>query len=185
MSSVLRLCGVVLATIVLNACGAIPVSTDFNPEWHMPAAPVYAWMARPQNKLDPMVDNDLMEARVHRAVDEQLAAKGFSLGASEGQANVLVTYHVGVEEKLDINTFHSSYGYYPCWHCWGGGYGTDVWVTQYTEGKLVIDVVDAQTKKLVWRGSASRRVPTFKTPQERDTYIRETVVAIFKQFTPS
>ncbi len=104
----LRLCGVVLATVVLNACGAIPVSTDFDPEWHMPATPVYAWMARPHGKLDPMVDNDLVETRIHRAVDEQLAAKGLIQGASEAQANVLVTYHIGEEEKLDINTFHSN-----------------------------------------------------------------------------
>lgn len=185
MNSVLRLCGAVLATMVLNACGAIPVSTDFNPEWQRPATPVYAWMVRPPSKIDPMIDNDLVEARIHRAVDEQLAAKGFSLSKAEGPANVLVTYHVGEEEKVDINTFHSNFGYYPCWQCWGGGFGSDVSVSQYTEGKLIIDVVDAQTKKLVWRGAASRRLPTFKTPQERDIYIRETVAAIFKKFTPS
>ena len=185
MNTMLRLCGVFLTTVVLNACGAIPVSTDFNPEWQMPASPSYAWMKRPSNKLDPMVDNDLVEARVHRAVDEQLAAKGFALAASEGAANVLVTYHIGEEEKLDINSFHSSYGYYPCWHCWGPRYDSDIWVSQYTEGKLVIDIVDAQTKKLVWRGAAERRVPSFKTPQERDTYMRQTVTAIFQKFTPN
>ena len=184
MNIVLRLCGVLLATIVLNACGAIPVSTDFDPEWHMPASPVYAWLNRPMHNVDPMVDNDLVESRIHRAVDDQLAAKGFSLAAPQAQANLLVTYHIGEEEKLDINSFHSHYGYYPCWGCWGPGFDSDIWVSQYTQGKLVIDIVDAQTQKLVWRGVASRRVPDFKTPQERDTYIRESVDAIFKKFMP-
>ena len=185
MNIVLRLCGVLLAAVVLNACGAIPVSTDFDPEWHVPASPVYAWMSRPTHNADPMVDNDLVEARIHRAVDEQLAAKGFSEASAQSQANVLVTYHIGEEERLDINTFHSHYGYYPCWGCWGPGFDSDVWVSQYTQGKLVIDMVDAQTKKLVWRGVSERRLPTFKTPQERDAYMRETVTAIFKKFTPS
>lgn len=184
MKTVLRLCGVLLATLVLNACGAIPVSTDSNPEWTMPAQPAYVWMKRPAHNVDPMVDNDLVEARVKRAVDEQLAAKGFSLAVSEAAANVLVTYHIGEEEKLDINTFHSNFGYYPCWHCWGPGFNNDIWVSQYTQGKLVIDIVDAQTRKLVWRGVAERRVPSFDSPQERDAYMRETVAAIFKKFSP-
>ncbi|MDB6061210.1 MAG: hypothetical protein JWM78_1313 [Verrucomicrobiaceae bacterium] len=185
MNIMLRLCGVLLTTAVLNACGAIPVSTDFDPEWHQPASATFAWLPKPAHSVDPMVDNDLVAARIHRAVDEQLEAKGFTATASEAQASVLVTYHIGEEEKLDINTFHSNFGYYPCWHCWGPGFDNDVWVSQYTQGKLVIDVVDAQTKKLVWRGVASRRVPDFKSPQERDTYMRETVAAIFKKFTPS
>ena len=182
-NNVLRLCGVLLAASLLSACGAIPVSTDFDPAWQIPPAPVYAWMKRPLLKLDPLVDNDLMEARIQRAVDEQLAAKGFSMAAAAAQANVLVTYHVGEEDKLDVSGFHASYGYYPCWRCGGPGFDSDLWVSQYTQGKLVIDLVDAQTKKLVWRGEALRRVPDFKTPQQRDTYVRETVAAIFKKFT--
>jgi hypothetical protein len=57
-----------------------------------------------------------------------------------------------------------------------------VWVSQYTQGKLIIDMVDAKTKRLVWRGIASRRLPTFDSPQERDQFIRESVTAIFKKF---
>lgn len=184
MNKWLRICGVLLAAVVLNACGAIPVSTDYDPNWQMPATPNYAWMSRPMHKADPMVDNDLVAGRVHRAVDDQLAAKGFSLVEKESDASVLVAYHIGEEEKLDINTFHSNFGYYPCWRCWGPGFDNDISVTQYTQGKLIIDMVDAKTKQLVWRGIASRRVPDFKTPQERDKYIRESVAAIFKKFPP-
>lgn len=181
MNKWLRVCGVVLAAVVLNACAGIPVSTDYDPGWQMPANPTYAWMVRPKHLVDPMVDNDLVSARVHRAVDEQLAGMGFTL-ADEAAATVLVTYHIGEEEKLDINTFHSSFGYYPCWHCWGPGFDNDIWVTQYTQGKLIIDMVDAKTKRLVWRGVASRRVPSLDTPQQRDKYIQESVAAIFKKF---
>jgi hypothetical protein len=184
MSKWLRVYGIVLATVVLNACGAIPVSTDYDPSWQMPATPTYAWMSRPMHKADPMIDNDLVAGRVHRAVDDQLAAKGFTLAPNEAAASVLIAYHIGEEEKLDINTFHSNFGYYPCWRCWGPGFDNDVWVSQYTQGKLIVDMVDAKTKQLVWRGIASRRVPDFKTPQERDQYIRESVAALFKKFPP-
>ena len=181
----LRYFAIVTVVVVLNACAGIPVSTDYDPNWQLPTTPAYAWMPHSMSKVDPMIDNDLVAARIHRAVDEQLAAKGISATGSDADANLLVAYHIGEEEKLDINTFHSSFGYYPCWHCWGPGYDSDVWVSQYTQGKLIIDLVDAKTKQLAWRGIASRRVPSFDSPQERDKYIRETVMAIFKKFPPN
>ena len=185
MKSALRSLALVTFAVVLNACAGIPVSTDYDPNWQMPPAPVYAWMPHPLNKADPMVDNDLVEARVRRAVDAQLEAKGMRMAKTEAAANLLVAYHIGEEEKLDINTFHSHFGYYPCWHCWGPGYDSDLWVSQYTQGKLIVDLIDAKSKKLVWRGIAARRVPDFDTPQQRDQYVRETVAAIFKKFPPN
>ncbi len=182
MTTMLRSFLIVCVALVLNACAGIPVSTDYDPNWQLPASPAYAWMPHPMNKVDPMVDNDLVAARVYRAVDEQLAARGFSVASSEKDVNLLVTYHIGEEEKLDVNTFHSHYGYYPCWRCWGPGFDSEVWVSQYTQGKLVIDMVDAKTKQLVWRGIASRRVPSFDSPQQRDQFIRDSVAAIFKKF---
>jgi hypothetical protein len=184
MMIVLRRFTLIAIAIVLNACADIPVTTDYEPGWQPPEPAVYTWMAHKMNSSDPIADNDLVLARVHRSVDEQLSMKGFTLTDNEAKANMLLTYHIGAEEKLDINTFHSHYGYYPCWGCWGPGFDSDVWVTQYTQGRLIIDLIDAKTKQLVWRGVATRRVPNFDTPQQRDQYIRDTVAAIFKKFPP-
>ncbi len=185
MKNWLRYCATLMAAMVLNACGAIPVNTDYDPAWQMPTDASYAWIKRPTLNVDPMIDNDLVAGRVHRAVDEQLAAKGLRVADSEAQATLLVAYHIGEEEKLDVTSFQSNFGYYPCWRCNGPASNSEIWVNQYTEGKLIIDVIDAKTKQLVWRGIASRRVPNFKTPAERDTYIRATVVAIFAKFPPN
>jgi hypothetical protein len=185
MKKYLKSAALLMAAMVLNACGAIPVSTDYDPGWQMPANASYAWIKRPSAHVDPMIDNDLVAGRVRRAVDDQLEGKGVRAAASEAEASLLITYHIGEEEKLDISTFHSNFGYYPCWGCYGPGFDSEVWVNQYTEGKLVIDMIDAHTKQLVWRGIASRRVPNFKTPVERDTYMRETIAAIFQKFPPN
>lgn len=185
MKTWLRSWAVLTAAVVMVACSQIPVSTDYDPDWRLPPAANYAWI-KPKQKLvsDPLVDNDLFARRIQRAVDEQLAAKGLKAVASESQANLLVSYYITHEEKIDITTFRSNFGYYPCWHCWGPGYDTDVYVTEYTAGTLIIDIVDAKSKELVWRGIAERRVPSFKTPQERDAYVRETAAAIFRDFPP-
>lgn len=178
-----------LLVLALSACSSVPVSTDYNTGYAFDNAARYAWLER-KGISDPRVDNDLVEARVRRAVDDQLRSRGLTKAASVDEADVLVTYFIGQEEKIDIRTFRSRFGYYPCWHCYGPyggpgwGYDNDVWVTEYTQGTLVIDLIDAKTRKLVWHGVAERRVPAFKTPQERDAYIRETVSAILEQFPP-
>ena len=74
MITALRYFAILTVAVVLNACAAIPVSTDYDPNWQLPSPASYAWMKRPAHKADPMVDNDLVAARVQRAVDEQLEA---------------------------------------------------------------------------------------------------------------
>jgi hypothetical protein len=178
------------AALWLSGCVGIPVSTDYDPDYQLQPTASYAWMdVSKQAVKDPLVDNDLLERRVHRAVDEQLAANGLRLSADGQQPDLLVTYHVGQQEKVDIDTvdhFYGYYGYYPCWRCRGPAPfgGSDVWVTYYTQDTLLIDIVDAKSKKLIWRGVANRRMPSFKSPTERDTYIRESVNAIFQHFPP-
>lgn len=181
--------GAALLTLLLGACTGVPVSTDYNTEYRFQPQSSYAWLEREREFSDPRVDNDLVEARVRRAVDSQLRAKGLTQAQSVESADLLVSYHIGREDKIDVQTFRSHFGYYPCWHCYGphwgyGPHGDDIWVSEYTQGTLVIDVIDAESRKLVWHGVAERRLPSFKTPQERDAYIRETVTAILARFPP-
>ncbi len=168
---------------LLAGCSRIPVSVDYSPDWQFQPSSSFAWMPRETRGSDPLVENDLLDQRVRRAVTEQLRARGL-VEASIESADLLVTYHVGLQDKVDINTFRSSFGYYPCWHCVGWGYGTEVWVTEYTQNTLVIDLVSAETRKLVWRGVAERRLPNLRTPAERDAYMNETVAAILADFPP-
>ena len=57
-------------------------------------------------------------------------------------------------------------------------------VHEYTEGTLILDVLDAATKSLVWRGTAqAEALPSVdvSTPQAR---IREAVRRILERFPP-
>lgn len=188
MNMFLRRAALTALVVLVAACSTVPVSTDYDPEWQLKPSATYAWLP-PQKKLvvDPAVDNDLFAKRMRRAVDEQLKAKGLAPTDVES-ADLLVTYHVTQESKIDVDTFRSSYGYYPCWGgCWGPGWGgpgwgSDVYVREYTAGTLMVDVVDGKSRELRWRGVSERRVPNFKTPQEREAFIRETVTAIFQKF---
>src|SRR5690625_1607953 len=153
MKWAMRGLGMVVA-LVLAGCSSVPVSSDYNVEYSFDQARRYAWLEPRSEGADPRIQNDLVDARERRAVDDQLRARGLSRADAPDQADLLVPYHMGQEEKLDVRTSRSHFGYYPCWHCYGPywgpswGYGDDLWVTEYTQGTLVIDLIDARSRKL-------------------------------------
>ena len=58
----------------------------------------------------------------------------------------LIHYHASVTQHFEVNTVDRERGY-----C---SDNCEPSVGQYDEGTLVLDMVDARTNKVVWRGSA-------------------------------
>jgi hypothetical protein len=179
---------VTLFSLGLAACSGIRVETDYNPETDFAALKRYAWLPNvaqgkdPQVSVDPRVHNSLVDARVRSAVDRELAARGFEKTASSA-AEFLVTYYVNLESKLDVQTLQRSYGY--GYRSWGGGFGSETTMTQYDEGTLLIDFVDARGKALLWRGAGSARLSGSSSPEKREARVNRAVQEILKRFPPS
>ena len=129
--------------------------------------------------------NPLIDNRIVAAIEAQLAAKG--LVRTETAPDVMVLYHVALEEEKDISSYSTGpmYGGYG-WG-WGGGWGsttTDVRVREILVGTLAVDIVDAQKKQIVWRGLGSKEIDTNAKPEKRDTNINKAVEKIFKNYPP-
>jgi hypothetical protein len=79
---------------------------------------------------------------------------------------------------MDVQYFYSyrarSYFAVPVWY-------DQARVSQYTEGTLTVDLVDADRNHLVWTGDAIGRV-TQESPQERALAADEAIAAIFMQY---
>jgi hypothetical protein len=186
----LKLYFVTIVCFLSTACTGIIVNTDYNPDKNFSAMNRYAWLDISGRQVtDERVENDLMEGRIIRAMTNEFQSRGYQ-EVSQDQADFLVTYHISSENKLDIDSYYTgyyaSYGYYPCWNCYGPygrvGYN-DIRVRQYREGIFMLDVIDPDTKKLMWRGVAERRLSK-GTPEERDLYVAETIAAIVAKFPP-
>ena len=131
------------------------------------------------------VGQPLIDDRIVSAIDTQLAAKGFT--KSESNPDVFVVYHVAFDKQKDISTFSSGYagGYGPYGWGWGGGMSTSTTqVRDILVGTLVIDLADAKTKQLAWRGMGVKEVNTQANPEKRDKSINEAVKKIFKNYPP-
>ena len=134
--------------IVLSAgCSSVRVRTDFDRDADFSMYRTYSWLPR-KDTGNRMMRSDLVRKHVVAGVDRELAAAGLTRVGRE-RADLLVNYYIGARNRVDVT--HYGYRYGP-WGRYGPG---GVSVRRYKEGSLVLDLVDRESKKLVWRGWAS------------------------------
>jgi len=168
--------------LVVPGCSSFQVHSDYNPDVDFAQYGSFAWLPRPAEGDKSAQVDGLLYQRIERAVNNNLAAKGMRLVDDQADASLLVTEHINVEQKLQVNTTNYGYGY-GRWGYYGGGY-QQTNVDQYEEGTLMIDFIDAKSKQLVWRGTAQSRLRNLKTPEERNKRVREAVNAILERYPP-
>jgi hypothetical protein len=54
----------------------------------------------------------------------------------------------------------------------------------YDEGTLVLEIVEQESQKLIWSGSATDRVNFSLSPEKEEAEINEAVREILKDFPP-
>ncbi|TMB15002.1 MAG: DUF4136 domain-containing protein, partial [Deltaproteobacteria bacterium] len=66
---------------------------------------------------------------------------------------------------------------------WGFGPYEQPTVTEYTQGTVIVDVIDPNTKELLWRGQGVAKVSDNEAQYEQDLW--KTVTAILDKFPRS
>jgi len=155
MKTVLTFLSSLCLLSVLVSCETVSVATN-----HDPAAPFgryKTYTLAPAGKGQTM--SPVAEAALRDSLRTELAAKGIT-ETSGKNADLDIVRHVFIQEKVSVQQYTDwGYGYHGGWPYGYGYYGmwpgapmTYMDVTQYHEGTMVIDFVDARTKKLVFRG---------------------------------
>ena len=137
----------------------------------------YAWAPDGQPGTgDPRVDNDIIRERIKTAVDTNLAAKGYSQ-VDPAKAKLLVSYHIGLQNKTDYSATSMSgphgmaCGVRGCiggygWGMYGAPMDVDIRSINYVEGAVMLDLVDAGSGKLAWRATSQKRVDQKDSTQD-------------------
>lgn len=134
------------------------------------------------------VPDQLIDQAIKRAVDEQLALKGFT--RVEKDADLKVAYHAVIHEEKGINLSAFGNGGGP-WGGWGGGPwggGGSGTVTGQTStipvGMLLIDLYDSAKKQLIWRGDATKTIDLKKDPDKNYRNLQKAMAKLFKNYPP-
>jgi hypothetical protein len=136
----------------------------------------YAWLPRP-----PGPDDAAVAPIVTHAIDEALAAKGYRHDGRTPQ--FLVAWYATLEAGQRVTTVPIGYQRYRHPSLPSPTPPLRL-VHEYIDGTLIVDVLDAPTKSLVWRGTAEAEVLPSTDRTTREARIREAVRRILERFPP-
>jgi hypothetical protein len=167
---------ILAAAACTQGCTTTRVTADFDRSASFDGYHTYAWLARPHDGRNPLIDRFARES-----IDAELSQKGFVLAADPSTADFEVDFTIGARDRLNVNTYPARYR--GPW-AWGYGYyGDAIDIRQYREGILAIDVFDARTHQPVWTGRATKEI-TRADQTRSDGPIRMATAALLSQFPP-
>jgi hypothetical protein len=168
------------AALVLMGAAAFAqdVKTDYDHNANFAAIKTFAV------KIGTSWNNQISEKRISDEITQTLTEKGWT--KTDATPDALVLLHGATEKQKSLNTFYSGMGGYGGYgyRGWGGmGMGTATTTTsEYLVGTLVVDIFDAKSKQLMFRGTASDEISD--KPEKNVKKVQKAADKMFKDFPP-
>jgi len=142
--------------VLMGGCaGSIEVQTMAAPDAGLSALQSFRMLPGPARRDgravtgddDPMINNSIANRAIREQIVKTFQGRGYAL--NNLNPDFAVAFYASAREKMDVTAWDYGYPFMPGWP----GYRRQIpQVTQYTEGSIVIDVVRAGTRELLWRG---------------------------------
>ena len=157
--------------VLLTACAPVTVTSFTQRGVSVAAYRTFAW-----DRIDTSVpgdarldNNTMFHEYVRQAIDRQLISRGYE--PATVQPDVLVHYHASSRQKI-----YTSGEPRTAERC------QDCTVEVYDEGTLLVDITDARTGALVWRGIAeSGLVNVVNNQTQMEESVERVVERIFRK----
>ena len=182
-----RILSLPLAVVMLCGLGCAPlinVNYDYSRQADFRSFKTYDWLplstssssqsAKLTNERDSALDQ-----RIKAITNEILKTKGFT--QTSANPDLLVFYHRSIGEKTDITGWGYAYG--PSWGFYGPGPG-EAAAFAFKQETLILDLIDARKKELVFRGRGLVGSTGLWSPEERDKRLRKVLKKILAQYPP-
>lgn len=168
-----------VALVCLGAAAfAQQVHFDYDRSADFSAYKTYQWV----DYQEVHVGDQILDQDIKRAVDAQLAGKG--LRRVESGGDLLVGYQGAISQEKQFNSL-GGWGGPGWWRGPWGGNGTQVTTSTIEVGKLVIGFFDPASKRLVWRGSASKTLDIKKNPEKNYRNLEKALAKLFRNYPPN
>jgi hypothetical protein len=123
---------------------------------------------------DPRLDNNpFFHDYLQGMVEKEMAVKGYRRVAN-GTPDLLLHYHANVSQRFEVHGAPDS-------NCTGPD--CEPRVIEYEQGTLVLDIIDARTNKMVWRGWAQDSMSGVIDNQDRlEDQVKKAITRIMARF---
>lgn len=162
------------ASLGLTSCSPFQIKSDYAHTANFASYKTY------KLRIDDLKINDIDKDRVLNELSKQLQAKGLQSGENP---DLIINVKANHKKITDINS-SNPYGMYG----WGGPFGWGVgmnrtWTSNYNEGAVIVDMVDAKTQKLVWQGIGSGI--SVDRPKSKEKQIPQIMQEIMANYPPT
>lgn len=164
--------GIAVATLgTVVSCSPFNIRSDYASTANFNSYKTY------KLRIDDLQLNDIDKDRVLNEISKQLQQKGLSVGDTP---DLIVNISAKHKKITDVQS-RNPYGMWG--NPWGFGFGFGhTWTSNYNEGSLTIDLVDAKTQKLVWQGIGSGI--SVDSPKRKQKQIPQIVAEIMQNYPP-
>ncbi|MEE8575815.1 MAG: DUF4136 domain-containing protein [candidate division Zixibacteria bacterium] len=150
------------------------------------------------DNVDPALAGSLVNDRIIEEIDIKLANLGYQK-VENAEADFLVAYSLSSELKTKVKYFGSfdayghgyRYGHYRyrpfygrSYGHGGSGYASSPVVYEYLSVTLIMDVIEARTDEVIWRGWAIKSLEQYPKPKHVSKFITKSVDKLLKKFPP-
>jgi len=175
--------------LAFAACApAVQVSTALSPDASLGNLHTFRVLPTPQPRIadlqstnDPMLVNSISNRALRADLAQGFAALGYV--ANDSNPDFAVAYYACTKEKTDITYWDYGYPLRPrWWRGWGPRFGgmSGPTVTEYTQGTVIVDVIDPKKNELLWRGRGVAVVSADQQQYQQE--IHKAVTAILAKF---
>jgi hypothetical protein len=122
------------------------------------------------------IGDPLNDARITAAIERQLATRGLTRTDDAVRPQLFVRYHVGFDRAVRVNGSSTGWGPYGD----GPGRSGSARAETVLVGTLAVEIVEASTGRIAWRGYTSIDVDPRATPEKRERTVEKTVARLLK-----
>lgn len=131
----------------------------------------YAWG---QQQNPNQIANSLLAQEAYKQINGQLQSRGLQMVEESQKPDLIVVASGGMKVQTSYNAWGTG-----GWR-FGGGYAT-VTPEQSVVATLIVDLYDANAKRLIWRGMAQDTLNESK-PEKNMQKLDKAVAKIFKKY---
>jgi hypothetical protein len=146
------------------------VYVDYNHNVDFTKFKTYAWG---QSQNPNAIQDSILMQTAQQSIDSQLTAKGLQKVEESQNPDLIVVTSSGMKQQTSYNAWGTG-----GWR-WGGGTTT---VTPETTnvGTLVVDIYDANGKKMIWRGISQGTLS--KKGEKNEKELNKAIEKMFKKY---
>jgi len=177
-----------LLSALLIGCTEIEVASELAPGADVSRVTTYAWRDN-GGRLppDPRIDRAQLDREIRSEIERSLAERGFRPVPTGSKPDVRVAYRAFIKVKTDVGSVNEPSGFSTGWSAYQDDQGYraadsgGTYVTEWEQGRLDVDLLDATGAQLLWRGTARTELDFDNPPKERQRRLRLAVTRVVEQ----